>query len=407
MDDGARDRIPIGTDVLRIGSDPACDIVVEDPHVSRQHAEVETSSAGVILRDLGSRNGTFVAGVAVKEALLVPGTVIVLGTTRIAFEVQPDNADDEPDSAEPTRFGPAIGASPAMQSVFAMLRKLAPSDVSISLIGETGTGKDVLARGIHENSPRAKENFVVIDCGAVAANLIESELFGHERGAFTGAVAERQGAFERGHGGTVFLDEIGEMPLDLQPRLLRVLEQRTVRRVGGAIEHVVDVRIIAATNRDLAGEVTAGRFRQDLYFRLSAAVVNVPPLRDRKEDMPELIARILADLGKEVSVSPAVLATLEHYDWPGNVRELRNVIESASPFIDGLVLETRHLMFFNPGRRAPTIDQLPLGGRSLELIERAAIKQTLEQEGGNKTRAAKALGIAPSTLYEKIKKYGL
>jgi transcriptional regulator with PAS, ATPase and Fis domain len=409
--DGRTARVPLGASPVRIGGLPSCDLHVDDPHASGVHAEVHLTGAGVILRDLDSTNGTFVGGVAIKEAVLAPGAVFFVGTSRIAFEMDdPGAAEWSPDDA-PAGFGSAIGAAPSMRAVFALLTKLAPSEVTLTLIGETGTGKDVLARGVHEASARAGGPMIVFDCGAVAASLIESELFGHERGAFTGAVAERAGAFERASGGTLFLDEVGELPLELQPRLLRVLEQRTVRRVGGAAEISVDVRVIAATNRDLAAESAAGRFRRDLFYRLCAAVVQVPPLRDRREDLPALIERILADLGRPVMVSPAALAALQNYDWPGNVRELRNVIESAAPFIDGPVLEPRHLMFFAPRQESTTgasaLENLPLGGQTLEDLERAAIRQTLEREGGNKTRAARALGIAASTLYEKIKKYGL
>ena len=246
---------------------------------------------------------------------------------------------------------------------------------------------------------------VVFDCGAVTASLIESELFGHEKGAFTGAVADRAGAFERAAGGTLFLDEIGELPLELQPRLLRALEQREVRRVGGSVEIAVDVRVIAATNRDLAAEVAAGRFRQDLMFRVNSAVVEVPPLRARPEDLALLVEQLLEG---RAHATPAAMAALAAYDWPGNVRELRNVVATALAMLEGPVLDVRHLMFPAAApRRERALDELPLAGQSLEAIERAAIKQTLEREGGNRTRTAKALGIAQSTQYEKLKRYGL
>ncbi|KAB2889905.1 MAG: sigma-54-dependent Fis family transcriptional regulator, partial [Kofleriaceae bacterium] len=275
--DGTVEREPLSRRRLRIGSGTDVDLMVIDPHVSRLHCELEPTPVGVVLRDLGSTNGTYVGGAAIREVILHPGVVAVLGATRLFVET------DAP-VAEVLRFGSAVSVSPAMGAVFSMLEKLAASDVTVLLTGETGTGKDVLTRAAHEQSPRAQGPLVVFDCGAVTASLIESELFGHEKGAFTGAVAERAGAFERADGGTLFLDEIGEMPLDLQPRLLRALEQRQVRRVGGSDEISVDVRVIAATNRDLAAEVAAGRFRQDLYFRITAAVVEVPPLRARPED---------------------------------------------------------------------------------------------------------------------------
>jgi DNA-binding NtrC family response regulator len=300
----------------------------------------------------------------------------------------------------------AAVVSPAMRQVMELVQPLARADVSITLIGETGTGKDVLARIVHQLSPRASGPFVVFDCGAVAQNLAESELLGHERGAFTGALAAHAGAFERADGGTLFLDEIGELPLDLQTRLLRVLGNRSVRRVGGTVDRPVDVRIVAATNRDLQTEVNAGRFRQDLYFRLAAAVVPVPPLRERREDIPMLVSRLLSDLDFDhVEVSPAALSVLSGRTWPGNVRELKNALACAVAFMDGSVLEPRHLALPAASTPPSTLDHLPLGGLKLEAIERAAIEQTLRQTDGNKARAAQLLGIAPSTLYEKLKKH--
>ncbi|MBK7075714.1 MAG: sigma 54-dependent Fis family transcriptional regulator [Myxococcales bacterium] len=396
--DGTLVRQPLGRRRLRVGSGADADLIVADPHVSRLHCELEPSPAGVLLRDLGSTNGTLVGGAAIREALLAPGVVAVIGGSRLFVE------SDAPTSAL-ARFGGATSAAPVMAAVFAMLEKLAAAEVTILLTGETGTGKDLLAHAVHDASPRRAGPMVVFDCGAVTASLIESELFGHEKGAFTGAVAERAGAFERAAGGTLFLDEIGELPLELQPRLLRALEQREVRRVGGSVEIAADVRVIAATNRDLAAEVAAGRFRQDLFFRVNSAVVEVPPLRARPEDLALLVEQLLEG---RAHATPAAMAALAAYDWPGNVRELRNVVTTALAMLDGPVLDVRHLMFPAAApRRERDLDELPLAGQSLEAIERAAIKQTLEREGGNRTRAAKVLGIAQSTLYEKLKRYGL
>jgi DNA-binding NtrC family response regulator len=398
--DGREQRVPLRTKI-RLGSGSGVEVVVDDPHASRVHCEVEPMETGIVLRDLGSTNGTYVGGAVVKEALITPGTVVTFGTSRLVVEVEAEAG------AETATFGDAVAAGANMRAVFAMLARLAPTDVTILVTGETGVGKDVLARAIHKSSPRADGQLVVFDGGAVSPSLIESELFGHERGAFTGAHAERAGAFERADGGTLFLDEIGELPLDLQPRLLRALEQRAVRRIGGSAEMPVDVRVIAATNRDLGAEVAAGRFRQDLFFRLSAAVVHVPPLRERPEDLSVLIDRLIADTGRECRVSGPAVAALRAYDWPGNIRELKNVITTALAMVDGPLLEMRHLMFPGSARRQPSLDDLPLGGRTLDAVERAAIRQTLEQVGGNRSKAARALGIAPSTLYEKIKRYGL
>jgi DNA-binding NtrC family response regulator len=303
--------------------------------------------------------------------------------------------------------GAMVTASRAMNEVFALVGRLAPTDVTVTLTGETGTGKDVFAHLVHDASLRARQPFVVFDCGAVPAALVESELFGHERGAFTGAHAEHPGAFERAAGGTLFLDEIGELPLDLQPRLLRALDNHTVRRVGGTKDRKADVRIVAATNRDLGALVTAKHFRQDLYFRLAAAVIKLPPLRERLDDLPLLAARLLRDLGHEnVRLGEATVEGLRAHPWPGNVRELKNVLSCGLAFVEGAVLEPRHLRFVPLPAEEAALDRLPLGGHSLDSIERAAIHQTLLATRGNKVQAAKILGIAPSTLYEKLKRAG-
>jgi transcriptional regulator with PAS, ATPase and Fis domain len=305
-------------------------------------------------------------------------------------------------------LGRISAISPTMQDVFDVINRLAPTGVTLTLIGETGTGKDVTAHAVHEASLRADGPFVVFDCGAVPPNLVESELFGHDRGAFTGAHSDHPGAFERARGGTLFLDEIGELPLDLQPRLLRVLDDRSVRRVGGTRDRQLDVRVIAATNRDLSALVSAKHFRSDLYFRLAAAVVHIPPLRDRLQDLPILIPQLLADLGRsEIHVAEATFELLQAHRWPGNVRELKNTLACALAFADAGVLEPRHLRFVAPAGEQSVLDRLPLGGQSLASIEQAAIKQTLIQTHGNKVHAAKLLGIAASTLYEKLKKFGI
>jgi DNA-binding NtrC family response regulator len=304
------------------------------------------------------------------------------------------------------RFGKLVATDPNMVEVLAMIERLAPTELTITLIGETGTGKDILAHTLHDHSTRSASPFVVFDCGAVARNLAESELFGHERGAFTGAHSAHPGAFERAHGGTLFLDEVGELPLDLQPRLLRVLENRCVRRVGGTQYQAVDVRVVAATNRDLREQVAVGSFRKDLYFRLAAAVVPVPPLRNRLDDLPLLVAGLLRDLGRgELRVSERTYDALRAHSWPGNVRELKNALASALAFVDSGALEPEHLRFLAPADEERDVDSLPLGGQPLETLERAAIKQTLAQSRGDKAHAANILGIALSTLREKLKKY--
>ncbi len=310
-------------------------------------------------------------------------------------------------------FAHLAADSPRMHEVFDLLGPLSKTDMTVTLIGETGTGKDVLAHTLHEESLRAQGPFVVFDCGAVAPNLAESELLGHERGSFTGAFTGHAGAFERAHGGTLFLDEVGELPIDLQPRLLRVLETRRVRRVGGAVDRPVDVRIVAATNCDLLAGVQAGKFRQDLYFRLAGAIVALPPLRERLEDLPLLVPRLLEDLGAGgLFVSEETYVVLRAHTWPGNVRELKNTLGCALAFVQGSVLEPSHLRLHSQSEAPPRdldvdLGHLALAGLSLQRIERAAIKQTLTQTNGNRVLAARSLGIAVSTLYEKLKKYNL
>ncbi|HEY5957874.1 MAG TPA: sigma-54 dependent transcriptional regulator [Polyangiaceae bacterium] len=310
-------------------------------------------------------------------------------------------------------FANVSAESDCMQLTLGLLERLAPTDVAVTLMGETGTGKDVLAHAIHERSKRSEGPFVVLDCGALASSLAESEVLGHERGAFTGAIAAHAGAFERAQGGTLFLDEIGELPLELQPRLLRAIDNRHGRRVGGSKDRAFDVRIVAATNRDLRAEVSKGRFRQDLFFRIGAAIVPVAPLRERLADLPGLLTQLLSDLGRShLQVTDQAYAVIRSHAWPGNVRELKNALACASAFVEQGCheLDAAHFesVLLAHGQSAfDEIERLPLGGQRLERIERAAILQTLIQSDGNKVRAAETLGIAVSTLYEKLKKYRL
>jgi len=457
----------IGEAPLVVGSGKDCDVQLDDPHVSYHHAALSRGPNGIVLRDLDSSNGTRVANIAIKEAVLSSGAEIVVGTTRLRFELGGESGkparlmrepvgDDELRDV-PGRFGGAVGPGVAMRRVFALLARIAPTDLTITLIGETGTGKDVLARAIHEASPRKEAAFTVFDCTAVPPSLIESALFGHEKGAFTGATVARPGVFERAHGGTLFIDEIGELPLDLQPKLLRALEQRQVQRLGSGTAQPFDARIIAATNRDLSAQVEAGAFRQDLFFRLSTAVLQVPPLRERLEDLPDLVAHFLALGGRALTVTAAALALLRGHPWPGNVRELKNAVDSAAALATGGMLDVKDLVFLRPSPGSGPIGAAPITGLtptpgptqgpgglpgaapapappakrdsaryelprppapglpggggppggSLQAQERQAIVRALKEHDGNRTHAARALGIAVSTLYTKLKKHGL
>src|SRR5215510_12203775 len=305
----------IEASVIRIGARRGNDVQLTDSKVSGLHCEIRLDDRGYRLRDLDSTNGTYVSQLRINVVYIQPGAQIALGGTRLRFEP----------------LGSMIGRSVKMRELFARLEKLARTDTTVLITGETGAGKELVAEALHDHSPREKGPFVVLDCGSIPPNLIESELFGHERGAFTGAAASYAGAFERAHGGTVFLDEIGELPLGMQPKLLRVLERKEVRRVGAAKAIEVDIRVVAATNRDLGVEVNRGRFREDLYYRLAVARVHVPPLRERKDDLPLLIEHILATTpnGETASIAQETIDLMMKHDWPGNVRELRNVIERA------------------------------------------------------------------------------
>ncbi|MCA9673358.1 MAG: sigma 54-interacting transcriptional regulator [Myxococcales bacterium] len=325
------------TQRVRVGSGSDNDLPLSDTLVSRRHLELSVADHGYLLRDLGSTNGTFFRGARVREALLAPGAELRLGETVLRIE----RREERSSSIAPQRaFGSLVGTSRAMQEVFGLLSAVAPTDTTVLVLGETGTGKELVAAELHENSPRRARPFLVLDCGAIPRELIESELFGHVRGAFTGADSDRAGIFEQANGGTIFLDEIGELPQELQTRLLRVLDQRTVRRVGEHTPRAVDIRVVAATHRDLRDAVRAGTFRQDLFYRLSVVQIRLPPLRERPEDVPILARHFIREAGgrnPEDVLGPEVLEVLTTRRWPGNVRELRNVVERAMVLADGAV----------------------------------------------------------------------
>jgi DNA-binding NtrC family response regulator len=393
--------------LITVGTLSDNDLVLTDPTVSRSHAVIEEKGGGYILRDLNSTNGTFLEGVRVHEGYLAAGSLIRLGQTEMTFSPLEERIEAAHSSSD--HFGDLIGSSNLMREVFGILERVAPTDIAVLVQGETGTGKELAARAIHGRSRRAEKPFVVFDCGAVAPNLIESELFGHEKGAFTDAVKSRQGAIELADSGTLFLDEIGELTPALQPKLLRALDQQEVKRVGAGQALKVNVRVVAATNRDLEKEVKAGRFREDLFYRLSAVSVALPPLRKHKEDIETIAEHLLTGIsgavGKRLKgLSPEAAEALRAYPWPGNVRELKNVLGRAAALCDGSRIEVRDL-FLSQGKKNDTLESL--SGKTLEEIEKAAIHATLRSVDGNKTEAAKVLGIAYSTLYEKMKKYGM
>jgi transcriptional regulator with GAF, ATPase, and Fis domain len=279
---------PSDAEEFVVGTAPGNQLVLKDPTVSRHHLSVTATTKGFLLRDLGSTNGTTVAGLRVEAAYLSAGALVGAGETQLRFELLEDEVHEP--LAKESAWARLLGSSPAMRRIFALMPKLAASTSTVLLYGETGTGKGLIAESIHQEGPRATQPFVVIDCGAIPPTLIEAELFGHERGAFTGAHGARAGGFELAQGGTVFLDEIGELPLEMQPKLLRALEERTVKRLGGSERIALDVRVIAATSRDLHQEVNRGTFRSDLFYRLNVVRLRVPPLRERSEDSALLAA---------------------------------------------------------------------------------------------------------------------
>ena len=409
-------------DVVRIGSQAGSHVRLTDTAVSRRHAEIVRTPQGLLLRDLGSTNGTRIGDTRISEAYLSTESVFSLGRTTLAFRVLDEVIDIEP--AETTTFGDMVGGSKAMRELFTILERVAETDLTVLVTGETGTGKELVSRAIHERSPRAPEPFVVFDCGAVAANLVESELFGHTKGAFTGAVADRPGIFEQASGGTVFLDELGELPLALQSTLLRVLEEREVRRVGGQKARPIDVRVVAATNRDLKEQVEEGHFRQDLYYRLAVVEVGVPPLRDRMEDMPLLIKHLLstAPFSHDVEdVAPDVLEWFVQYRWPGNVRELRNVLFRAISFCDGRRIDMTTLPEavqteplaeasstpLEAMRRGEDVPMHEARGELLEAFEREYVRELLERCDGNVSLASRRASVDRKTMQRLIRKYDL
>src|SRR5215470_863601 len=335
---------------IRIGAMDDNDVVIQDDTVSRYHCKILQEDNAYVLLDLGSTNGTFINRVRIREGFLKPGCTVHLGQSEFKFTAGEEEVEIVPSRKD--RCGEIIGKNQKLREIYAIIEKIAPTNTTVIIEGETGTGKEVVAQTIHRLSARAQGPMMVFDCGAVPENLIESELFGHEKGSFTGAIMTRQGLFEMGDGGTVFLDELGELPLDLQPKLLRALEQREIRRVGATKSMKVDVRIIAATNRNLEEEVRLGRFRQDLFYRVSVVRLILPPLRDRLEDIPLLVRHFLkngsynklADGTQRVrGITREAQEMLGHYRWPGNVRELLNTIERAVSFADGDTIEARDL----------------------------------------------------------------
>jgi DNA-binding NtrC family response regulator len=392
--------------VLRIGTRAESDVVLTDRTVSRAHCELAVTGDRIRVRDLGSANGTFFEGARVRDVDVSPGAMLRLGETTIRVTTAEETV--QVPLSDRDRFGALLGASPRMREAFAILERVAPTDTTVLVTGESGTGKELAAEGLHAESPRADRPFVVFDCGAVPHDLAESALFGHVRGAFTGAVADRPGVFEEADGGTLFLDEIGELPLDLQPKLLRALEKREIRRVGASTARAVDVRIVAATNRSLESEVNAGRFREDLFYRLAVVQVTLPPLRARTEDLPMLVSHFLARFAppgsKPPSPSPDALAVLAARPWPGNVRELRNVVERAVSLTGQGAFGIAPAGAAAPLPTGETLD-LPFE-EALDRFQRRYFDEALRKSGGNISAAARDAGVNRKLLQRLLKRWG-
>ncbi|MBA3538483.1 MAG: sigma 54-dependent Fis family transcriptional regulator [Deltaproteobacteria bacterium] len=438
---------------IRLGSMEDNDVVLNDDTVSRYHCRISQDETGYVLHDQRSTNGTFINKVRVREAFLKPGCIVSVGQSQLKFNAREEEVQIVPSRAD--RCAGLIGGNARMREIYSIIEKIAPTATTVVIDGETGTGKEVVAQAIHSLSPRQRNELVVFDCGAVPPNLIESELFGHEKGSFTGAVMTRAGLFEQADGGTLFLDELGELPLDLQPKLLRVLEQREVRRVGGAKSQKVDVRIIAATNRNLEDEVRAGRFRQDLFYRLSVVRLHIPSLKARLDDIPLLVHHFLehgsynkAPDGVKLRVrriAPAAMTALQNYPWPGNVRELVNVIERSVSFATDEELELGDLPdYIRSAKIAPPQEKRPVAKRAGTLdgatvpmdpnapsprapeelmgegvtfkdakerwvaaFERDYILQLLRRNTGNISHAARAADIDRKYFRKLMKKYDI
>jgi len=398
---------------VRIGTASDNGLVLTDDMVSRYHCEISASPVGVRVRDEGSTNGILVGSIRISDATFTDPFELHLGRTTLAIAPLDAKLDREQSTSD--RFGDLLGRSAVMRELFADLMRIAPTEVSVLIEGETGTGKELVAESIHRASPRASGPYVVFDCSAVAPTLAESELFGHERGAFTGAVASRAGVFEQANGGTIFLDELGELSKELQPKLLRVLEKREVRRVGSNRTIPVDVRLIVATNRNLRAEVENGNFREDVYYRVAGAQVSIPPLRERLEDLPLLVGHFLERSKPPRTIDhvpDSVWDMLRAYRWPGNVRELQNAVQRM------LINPERTLNVSTRSSTPPPslaavvddekLDPLRIARRlAADDFERGYLNRVMARTDGNVTRAAAIAEVSRQMIQKLMKKHDL
>ncbi|MBS2014161.1 MAG: sigma 54-dependent Fis family transcriptional regulator [Deltaproteobacteria bacterium] len=407
-------EIPLPAAGVVLGADAACDVVLTDPAVSRKHVTIVPADAGFDVTDLGSRNGTWLDGAKLTRATVPPGSTLRIGTSLVQM-LPAEEPVDIPPSVNAS-FGAMLGSSDAMRRVFAVLERASVSDAPVLLLGESGTGKELAARAVHDASKRREGPFVVFDCGAASESLVESTLFGHKRGAFTGAHADHPGAFALAHGGTLFLDEIGDLPLAMQPKLLRMLERGEVTPLGGRKSETYDVRFVAATHRDLPAEVARGAFRADLYYRLAVVEVILPPLRQRRSDIPEIVRAMLRSHGADdAHVGGPSLERLLAYAWPGNVRELRNVIARAAALATPGAKFTEMPVVVRAD--ASAMDPEPLGRADvpyhdakdalLARFDREYCTDLLRRANGNLSQAARLAGLERKYLYKVLERAGL
>ena len=407
---GARagDAVRLEGPTFSVGSGPSAQLRLQDSGVSREHLRLTAMPHGILVQDAGSKNGTWSGTLRVERVVVT--TTLALNLGGASLEIHVDSAPTPLAVSPRTHFGEAIGVSPAMRVVFGYLERAAALDVTILLEGENGVGKEVLANAIHAASPRAKRPFVTVDCGAIPGNLLESELFGHERGAFTGADQAKVGLFQQADGGTLFLDEVGELPIELQPKLLRAIEQREVRPVGGNVARPLDIRIVAATNRDLKDQVSRGLFREDLYYRLAMARVRVPSLRERSEDVLPIALKLLRDVtkGAQRELPHDVAALFNAHSWPGNVRELRNAIGRFA--LLGARDEGELFEGIGGGASAASEDlsDLPLHRARQVVVDRLEARYlpaVLAKHDGNVSKAAEHAQIARSSFYRLLARF--
>lgn len=406
---------------IYIGTNPDCEFFLDDPTVSRNHAKIVYDLFGYKIEDFGSKNGTFINDIRVKNAYIPDGATIKMGETQILFSLEKDSV--EVPISKSGRFGSLIGESYSMREIFAILSRVAPTDATILIEGESGTGKEVAAETIHLASNRREGAFVIFDCATIPKELMESEIFGHIKGAFTGATSDRAGAMCEAEGGSLFIDEVGDLPLELQPKLLRALEKKEIKPVGSNKWIKIDCRIIAATNKDLAKEVELKNFREDLYYRLAVVKVKIPPLRHRVEDIPPLVRHFLnefqqkSNIQGKLNISYETMTKLMQYPWYGNVRELKNFIERAVILTDSKELSAKFLSSDigedgkeKGGDGFSLRFDLPFKEAKERLVssfERSYFQRLLTQTDGNITKAAQKAGIHRKSLEYLIKKLDL